>query len=255
MKKSHCLLSYTHDEHFFLPIFLRYYANLFPPEDIYIIENNSSDDLVYDLQKKYLFNRIIHNTQYQNDFVSLDAKLTETMKILLENYKGIYLAESDEILYHFDNFKSATDFYLKLPVPAVRCLGFEPIHDFKNMEPAINPNKPLLEQRKLGWDNHYFRKTVFIKQPISYWENMHNFDETFNLIDSKLLLVHLKMIDYDILWERNKNSLEKGNFHPQTLESCKGWQNRIKNKKDFDNFFTLNLQKCDPIPKKYQNII
>lgn len=255
MKKSHCLLSYTHNEHFFLPIFLRYYSQFFPPEDIYIIENNSSDDFVYDLQRKYLFSRLIHNTQYQNDFISINSKLTETMQLLLSKYKGIYLAESDEIIFHQEGFKKATQSYIRLPFSAIRCLGFEPIHDYTNKEPPIDPFKPLLQQRKLGWDNHYCRKPVFVKHPISYWENMHNFDETYNFIDSKLLLIHLKMIDYDILWDRNQKTITKANFHPDSIITGKGWQNRIENKKEFDNFFSMNLRKCDVIPEKYKNII
>lgn len=254
MKKSCCLLTYVHDEHFFFPIFLKYYTKIFNPEDIFVVENNCENSFIYNYRKKFLFNNFVFNTKFNHDFTAINQELTRLMRILLDQYYSVYLAECDEILYHPNGLIQAAKKYFKWPQKVIRCLGYEPIHDIQNNESALNPDLSLLKQRKLWWDNNYFRKPVFIKEPIDYWNNMHNFDEAYPTIDTQLMLIHLKMIDYDVLYARNQKTLLEGNFHPETLTLKKGWQNRIEKKEQFDSFFTENVCKCVPIPEKYKII-
>lgn len=255
MGNNCCLLSYVHNEPFFFPIFLRYYSQIFEPQDIYIISNNNDYEFMYELQKNYLFTRIDLKTEYNHDFTAIHQEVNKQFAILFAKYKFVFLLECDEILYHSDGLLSACKFYERLPMPAIRCMGFEPVHDYLNGESTIDPSLPLLKQRKLWWDTKYFRKPVCLKQPIDYWYNMHNYDNNYHLIDAKLKLIHLKMIDYDVLWKRNEEALKEGNFSPETLESGKGWQNRICNKLEFDKYFSQALHFCEPIPEEYKNII
>ena len=83
---------------------------------------------------------------------------------------------------------------------------------------------------------------------------MHNFDQSFTIMDTQLLLVHLKLIDYKKLYERNQKTLVESNFSPETISENKGWQNRIPNKEEFDKYFTQNLNKTTMIPEKYKII-
>lgn len=254
MKRTCCLLTYIHNEEFFFPIFLKHYANIFAPEDIFVIENNCTNNFVYNYRKQYLFNTIVCNTEYNHDFNTINQLVQKTCHHLLGKYHSIFIAECDEILFHPDGLTQAAQKYIKWPHQVIRSIGYEPIHDYFNGEPDIDKNKPILMQRKWWWDNHYFRKPVFMKKTIDYWHNMHNFDQSFTIMDTQLLLVHLKLIDYKKLYERNQKTLVESNFSPETISENKGWQNRIPNKEEFDKYFTQNLNKTTMIPEKYKII-
>lgn len=233
---------------------MKYYTKVFNPEDIFVVENNCEHNFIYNYRKIFLFNSFLFNTNFNHEFTAINQELTRLMSDLLKEYHSVYLAECDEILYHPDGLLHAAKKYIKWPQKVIRCLGYEPIHDIQNQESALNPDLPLLKQRKLWWDNYYFRKPVFIKEPIDYWNNMHNFDETYPTIDSQLMLIHLKMIDYDVLYDRNQKTLLEGNFCPNSILLRKGWQNRIEQKHEFNSYFNENINKCVTIPEKYKFI-
>jgi hypothetical protein len=253
MKKA-CLLTYTHNESFFFPIWIKYYSAIFDPSDIYVVNHNGTDGTVEREQNKHLFNRIDLQTHYNHDFVLVHDFIQKKSAELLEDYQGIFLAETDEILYHPLGLLEATDFFLSLPVDVVRTLGYEPIHD-KATENSIVDDVPLLLQRKWWCETTYMRKPAFYKSVIHYWDNMHNYDENYTLIDARFKLIHLKMIDYDVMYNRNCQALSEGNFSPYNLENKVGWQNRIETKEEFDKFYEEYSSNRKKIPEKFRNIV
>lgn len=235
-------------------MWMAHYAQIFDSQDIFVINNNCSDNSFQLVQKKYDFKEIEFKSKFNHDFILLQDFLLQNLSELLETYDGVYVAEADELLFHPDGLIKAADFYMTLPVDAVRCIGYEPVHDFFGGEASIVESQPILRQRKLWRDYHYMRKAVFLKKPISYFEHMHTFDQTYPICDYRLMLIHTKLVDYKRLFVRNQKTLAEGNFAPRTLEINFGWQNRVENQKDFDNFFKDAIKQSVEIPPRYKTL-
>jgi len=253
MKKC-CLLTYVHNEDFFFPIFLNYYTKIFDPEDIYVLNNNNADQSFYDMHKKFGFQLIDCQTQYNHDFLMIHREVDRQYQKLLKNYQGIFLLECDEILFHVEGLHNMVDAYMQIPSNAIRSIGYEPLHDYWAGEPAINTNDFLLMQRKYWWETPWYRKPVFIKQPIDYWHDMHRYAESYPFLDTKLTLIHLKYIDYEQLWRRNLKSVAEGNFSEHVIAENVSPHNRISDKNEFDKFFKSNFDKRVPIPRCFKEV-
>lgn len=252
VKKPSCIITYIHDEFYHFPIWLRYYSQIYDSSDIYVIFHNDRHE--YDCGGLQ-FQKLDLQTEYDHDFISIHSFLKQKCAELFKQYSGIYLAECDEILWHSDGLITRSTYYNELPFTAIRCMAYEVPHRYWSGEPALDLNKPLLAQREFWKENVWQRKPVFFKNVIDYWDNMHNFDEKYTFIDASLVLVHLKTIDYDAMWQRNQKTLEKDKISVQNRENYIGWQNRIEKKCDFDNFFKTHLEGCVSIPEKYKAII
>lgn len=249
-----CILTLVQNEDFFLPIWLSYYTKIFSKDDVYVINNNGDDMSFEQAQKNFEFQPLELKTQYNQDLHSAYQFVEDTIKQLLTKYSGVFLAESDEILFHPNGLKDAAYFYLDLPITAIRCCAYDIFHDHLHNEPNIDINKPLLKQRKFWFESPHMRKPVFTKEPIVYKECLHNFDEIYTIADYQLTLIHLKLIDYYKLLERNNKTLQRGNFSPISVEERIGWQNRL-DKDEFDRMFNDKLNQLREIPEKYLSII
>ena len=249
-----CVISYVHNEPFHFPMWMAHYAQIFNPADIYVINNNCSDKSFELVQNQYGFQEIQFKTQFNHDFFLLQGFLQQKLQDLLQKYDGVYVAEADELLFHAKGLLWAGDFYMSIPVDAIRCIGYEPVHDYFGGESSIVEDQPILRQRRLWRDYNYMRKAVFLKKPINYFEHMHTFDESYSICDYQLMLIHTKLIDYKRLFIRNQKTLSEGNFAPRTLETNFGWQNRVANQKDFDKFFKDAVRQSVEIPARYKTL-
>ncbi len=247
-----CLLSYTSNEDFFFPIWHKYYSKIFNSEDIYIINNNPKNKIVEEIAKSCNIDRL--ETKYNQDFEEIFKNVNIKVEKLLEKYHGIFIAETDEILYHPKGLLSAGNLYIENSQKYMRALGYEPVQD-TNLEQGINTNNPILKQRKNWREASWMRKIVFITRPCDFYYHMHNFDETYPFADYQLTNIHLKFIDYDQLNKRNKITVKEKNFSPETIKNNHGWQNRIESQKQFDDMFRHAFSQSFPIPEKFKEVI
>lgn len=247
-----CLLTYTSNEDFFFPIWHEYYKKIFNSNDIFIINNNPENDLVEKTAKNCNIENL--RTEFNQDFYEIFNFVQKKSCELLEEYDGIYIAESDEILYHPKGLINIANYYLEIGFDSIRPIGYEPVHDFIN-EKKIDENKPILKQRKNWREAPWMRKIVFVTEPIEFCWNMHNFDERYCLADFGLTNIHLKFIDYEKLKNRNTKAIKKQNFNPKMLENKFNWQNRIESQVEFDNMFNHAISTSTIIPDKFKNII
>jgi hypothetical protein len=253
--KKFCIMTYVHNEPFHFPNWMKWYSSIFYAKDIFVINNNSNDGSFEEVQASYSFNTIKFDTKHNHDFISMQSFLYDQLAEKLKSYAGVFVAECDEILYHPDGLLKAASFYMSLPTEAVRSSGYEPVHDYFGGEPDLDESKPWLAQRAMWQDVYYMRKPVFIKKPIKYFDLMHDYDGKISLSDNRLALIHMKMIDYKKMLERNWKTMAEGNFKPEIHKEKFGWQNRISDQSDFDIYFKDNLARCTPIPKRFKNVI
>jgi len=252
------ILTYVHNEPFFFPIWIKHYSSIFSSEDIYVINNNSTDGSFEETQKKYTFNEIKFETEYNHDFYKLFDFIKIKIDELLSKYSGIYIAECDELLFHKDGLIRAASTYIKHRLSTVRCLSYEPVQIYFGIkdyiEHELDLKKPLLSQRKYWRESWWMRKCVFITENIPFYLHMHDHDDIYTFADYKLMMMHLKFIDFEQLWKRNELTIQKGNISPIILKNNFGWQNRL-DKQTFVGMFLNAIQQSSEIPEKYRNLI
>lgn len=254
--KKFCVVTYVHNENFFLPIWLNYYSKIFSPNDIYVIDNNTSDNSITNAKQNFDFNLIDFPTEHNQSLLKLFDFVHSFVFDLLNQYDGIYVAEVDEIIYHPSGLINIANYYSDRNFEAVRCYAYEPIHNYFQDEPEIKFDINFLQQRKFWRHAFSHHKIVFITDKINFLHEMHIFSTaTHSIADYKLSMIHLKFIDYKMLYKRNFNTLLIGNIDPITEKLNYGWQNRINKLSEFDDLFKFALHMSYEIPESFKNII
>ena len=85
----------------------------------------------------------------------------------------------------------------------VSCLGYEVIH-LPDREPALDPERPVMEQRSYWAENAFYNKSALATTP-SVWEpGFHRREDGHFRFDPDLFMVHLHRVDYEICLARHK---------------------------------------------------
>lgn len=229
-----------------LPIWLRYYSKYFSKQDIYVIDNDTTDGSTERLDCKVL--------QAHHEFAWDDPWMTSTIcrvqRELLLRYKYVLYTDIDEfIIPHPDYYQGLTDYIQRFDRKCVQTISYTICHDYKN-ESDIDLNKPILSQRKLWvFMGDLWGKTCLSKIPIDWECGQHSCkqNEPRN-IDNKLYLVHLAMMDINICQKRRLDRINEkiGKlFGKHVLETS---NEGIKNHED------SLLQRSYPITKVIQTV-
>jgi len=254
--KRFALLTYTNNETFFFPIWWKYYRHIFHTKDIYIINHNPDIKDIVQYKTANMANVIPLITEYNYPLRTILNFATELCTELLDKYDGVFIAESDEILHHPNHLLNAAEYYIENKFTSVRCLAYEPVHRYFEGEPDIDLSKSLLVQRGKWREASWMRKVVFISKSTIDWSwHMHDFDTHYPIADLMLTNIHLKLIDYNKLKNRNDLTCNKANFDPYTIEHNVGWQNRIEQDVIFNNIFKDAARDAISIPEKFKSII
>ena len=242
MKRRAAIFVPVKDETTFSPIWEAYYKRFFDKEDIYYLDFGSTHQINTDC-------KIIHTDYNILNVVEVIKGLEETYALLLKDYEYVMQTDIDEIIYH----KTGLDNFIKnLDVDFVQTKGFELVH-LPDKEPAYDPSKGILEQRKY-WirEARFYDKILLSNHLISREEtyasgNMgfHSSDitgttnDTNELFDDDLLLLHLHKFDYDtclkrhLLWAEKKwegDPMTNWHYKRDTEEGVKDWYFTISKK-------------------------
>jgi len=246
-----CVLTIVREEHIFLPIWLRYYAAHFPPEDIHVLHHvcPGTEDRCCDVAHVHGANVIpVSNAIF--DPVWLRDIVAEHQSRLLESYAAVLFAEVDEIvlpdLRVHAGLREYVTAFLAGSREAVRCVGWEMHHDFP-AEPPADLLRPLLSQRRFGHRNELYSKALLTRRALRYALGFHTVEEDVEQ-DDALLLLHLHKYDFQAYLQRHEaralmahsaTAIEKGwNHHyrvtgaellaqymrvPHAIEPLPGW--------------------------------
>ena len=199
-RESHCaLLTYVHNEHFMLPIFLRYYLRHFKASDVYILDHVSSDNSTDNLGDA---NVIKLNYRAYFPHVYLAQKMSNYTAALLRNgYECVLLSEIDDMMapnpaIYPHGLKQYLRAFQRDPArETTRVSGYHMVHVHPH-EPDLDWSAPLLAQR--GWWRHdpMYDKPLLTKRPLHWNIGLHwLLDKVQVPIDPDFRLVHLHFID------------------------------------------------------------
>jgi len=187
-------------------IWYQYYSKLIAPQNIYIIDYNSSDGSVDGLNCN-----IIRNDEFQIENVPQGNGLINRLKSeLLKKYKYVAYTDYDEILYHPKGF----DYLLSCDQEYYTTQGYEIVQN-RAVEQTINFEESILQQRKFWYRCLDYDKPLITKVDFKWAHGNHSaIIETKNnniILQPKyfdyLILIHLHKVDYIHCLSLNQNNV------------------------------------------------
>jgi hypothetical protein len=141
VRPRRAVITMVHDEPVFLPLWLRYYARWFAPEDIFVLDNETTDGstdgpgfvripVVRDAVDHEWMVRTIQGLQHE----------------LLDRYDVVLVTDVDEIVAPVPECGTLGEYLDAFDEEWVNCLGYEIIH-MRDREPPLDLGRPILDQR------------------------------------------------------------------------------------------------------------
>ena len=225
------MLTIVRDESLFFPIWLGYYSRFFEPEDIHFLYQGSTDGST----DVGCFVRIPfeHETIYNTCMLET---LDTHQRRLLESYDVVVMADVDEIIAPDPDWGTLGDYVAGFREEFVNCLGYEVLH-LPDREPALDPARPVLEQRGFWFAAEGYDKPLVTTAPLSWEVGRHSRVDGKLNVDPDLRLIHLHRIDHDRCFERHRVAALERAWAETDLESGFGSHNRIAGAEEFERWY------------------
>jgi hypothetical protein len=197
--KRRAVLTIVHNEPVFLPIWLGYYSRFFAPEDIYVLDHETSDGST----NRDGFVRI-PVTHESVDHMWMVRTIEQQQHELFERYDVVLVTDVDEIVAPLPECGTLGEYIDRLDEEEFRtCYGFELIH-LIDREGPFDPSRKVLDQRRHWFHNGAYSKSALTMKPCRWEPGFHARADGRRHLDPDLRLIHLHRMDYDICLARHR---------------------------------------------------
>ena len=228
--KRRALLTIAQNESVFLPIWLGYYSRYFAPQDIYVLDHQSTDGSTD--RDGFVRVPVEHDSL---DFSWMVSTIETHQRRLLERYDVVLVGDVDEIVTPLPEWGSLGEYLDHFDEDFVNPFGYEILH-MRDREAPFRGDRPILDQRGFWFQNDAYNKPVLATEPLSWAPGFHTrADGEWNL-EPDLRLVHLHRMDYEICLARHRERSSR-NWNPDDLAAGLGAHNRISEEEEFERWF------------------
>lgn len=229
-RKRRALLTIVHNEAVFLPIWLRYYARFFRPDDIYVLDHETTDGSTDG--KGFVRIPVSHETVDHTWMVrTIEAHQHE----LLGRYDVVLTTDVDEIVAPPPEWGTLGEYIDRFDEEFVNCLGYEVLH-LADREAPFDPSRPVLEQRGHWFANDAYDKPLLASVPMRWTPGFHSSADGRSNWEPDLRLIHLHRMDYELCRERHRARLAR-DWNRRDLEQGWATYNRIVEDEAFERWF------------------
>lgn len=192
------LITMVHNEPVFFPLWLAYYRRWFRPEDIYVLDNESTDGSAEG--EGFVRIPVAHG---EVDHTWMVRRIEALQHELLDAYDVVLVTDVDELVAPSPALGTLGDYLDRFDEPWVNCLGYEVLH-VRDAEPPLRLDRPVLEQRGHWFANDGYDKAALATVPMTWRPGFHGRADFHYNLDPDLRLIHLHRMDYDICLERHR---------------------------------------------------
>jgi hypothetical protein len=187
----------------FLPIWLAYYGRFFAPEDLYVLDNDTTDGST----DGEGFVRIpVHHDSVDHTW------MVETVQglqhELLDRYDVVLVTDVDEIVTPTPEWGSLGEYIDEFGEWFVNCIGYE-ILQMTDREGAYDPSRPILDQRGYWFASGAYNKPALATGPMTWLPGFHHRADGQLNYDPELRLIHLHRMDFEICRDRHRIRAER----------------------------------------------
>jgi hypothetical protein len=232
--RSRAAFTIVKNEPVMLPVWLDYYSRYFDPDDLYVLDHDSSDGSTSGLEGRCRVVPIHRGVAFDHRW--LHSTVESFQAFLLSSYETVLFAEADELVVADPRRYDGLDVYIdRLDRPAARCSGFNVVQ--KPDEPPLRFDAPLLAQRRHWHASNMYSKRLLARMPLRWSDGFHyEYSAPDDPPDPALLLVHLHRIDYDACLARHRASSTHKWSEDDFLRGL-GVQHRITDPDEFARWF------------------
>ena len=229
-RNRRAVLTMVQNEAVFLPIWLGYYSRFFAPEDIYVLDHESTDGST----EGDGFRRIPVSHE-SVDHAWMVQMIEEHQHELLERYDVVLVTDVDEIVTPLPEWGTLGEYIDRFDEDWVNCVGYEIVH-LADIEPPYRPDRPILDQRHYWFANGAYDKPVLATVPMAWRPGFHARTDGRINWDPDLRLIHLHRMDYAICLDRHRWRRSRRWNHAD-LDA--GWAayNRVTEESEFRRWF------------------
>jgi Glycosyl transferase family 2 len=220
----------VHNEAVFLPIWLRYYSQFFRRDDIYVLDNETSDGSTGGGG----FVRIPVERD-EVDHLWMQRTIQRLQHELIGRSGLVLVTDVDEIVSPVPEVGTLGEYLDRFDDEYVNCLGYEVLH-MRDREGPLDLDRPILGQRRCWFANDAYDKPALATVPMEWTLGLHDRTDLETRIDPDLRLIHLHRMDYEICLERHRIRRRK---EWATADEEHSWavHNRIVDPAEFENWF------------------
>ena len=161
-RRRRAVVTIVHDEAVFLPLWLGYYSRYFAADDIYVLDNDSSDGST----DRDGFVRV--PTPHPSvDHTWMAETLAAFQEELLDRYDVVVVADADEIISPLPSWGTLDQYIDRLDEEFVNPLGYEILH-LPDREPPLDLSRPVLDQRGYWFANDAYDKPLLATVPMTW---------------------------------------------------------------------------------------
>ena len=160
--KTRAVITIVHNEAVFFPLWLDYYGRFFEPEDIYVLDNDSTDGSTCALG----FNRM-PVTHDRVDHQWMVDQLQALQHELIERYDVVLVTDVDELITPIPEHGDLGEYIDRFEEPFVNAIGYELIH-LEDREAPIDLARPILAQRHHWFANDAYDKPALAMEPMQW---------------------------------------------------------------------------------------
>lgn len=230
MARKSAVFTMVYNEPIYLPIWLRYYSRFYAPEDIYVLDQLSTDGST----ERDGFVRVPLDFETNDDLYRIKVS-QDLQRELLERYDVVLYTDVDEIIAPDPARSTLREYVDGFDADFVNCLAYEVLH-MRDEEPPLALDRPILEQRRYWYRNPGYDKPLLATAPISWIPGFHMRDDAARNPDPNLRLIHLHRMDFEICLDRHRERQNR-EFARTDLDVGRGYQNRIVEESDFERWF------------------
>jgi len=193
------VVTFTYNEAFNLPIWIKHYGANFGEEHLYIVDRGSDDDSLDTVGRANVVPvpRKKFDEFEKTEFISL------FQNALLKFYDAVIITDADELLIADpDRYGSLAEYVERAEFEHINAIGLEPIH-LIDAEMPIDVDKPILSQRRIARLQSPSCKKLLSKVPLKWLPGFHSCDAP-PVFDGHLFMIHTKVIDYAVSMRRQK---------------------------------------------------
>jgi len=233
------------NESVFLPIWWRYYSQFFQPEDIYILDHESTDGSTSGpgFVRIPVSNPVV-DWGWHRDM------LQQQQHRLIERYDVVLCTDVDEIVAPDPRTGDLGEYLIRFRGDFVNCRGYEILH-LKDSEGPLDFTQPLLEQRLHWYFNPAYSKPLLARVPMFWHGGLHARVDGLTNDDPSLYLIHLHRVDYDTCLARH-HQRTSWMWNKRDLDEGWGYQNRITEAEPFLHWFYK--ESCSGMPINVERI-